>query len=180
MIASGMKIPDGMEIPEFMNIDLSNRSYLTRPGIAMLDILENAQWKRPVYIAITSPTDEYINLSGHLILEGLAHRIVPFTLKEPEDMIDTDKLYAAVMEKYAYAGIAEKDPYLDDACKSAVRTLRFSLATLTQSLLQQNRIVTASEVIDKYFTEFGYSQPDEISAGIHQFMVNAKEKFINK
>ena len=80
---SGMKVPEsvehGTQSAEYMVLDLSKRSALRRHEFLMLEMIANANWERPLYIATTVGEDNYLSeLKPFLVLEGLAYRITPF------------------------------------------------------------------------------------------------------
>ncbi|KAA6321577.1 hypothetical protein EZS27_028784, partial [termite gut metagenome] len=41
--------------------------------LMMLEMLANANWERPLYIAISVGTENQLGLSNHFIQEGLAY-----------------------------------------------------------------------------------------------------------
>ena len=45
---SGMYIPENVDIPETMTVSLKGKSYLTRSGVILADLISNCNWKRPL------------------------------------------------------------------------------------------------------------------------------------
>jgi hypothetical protein len=65
-------------IPDKMVISLKGKSALYKGDLMMLEIVANANWERPVYVATTVGQENYMNLGEHFVQEGLANRITPF------------------------------------------------------------------------------------------------------
>ena len=53
-------------------------NYITKNHYAVLNMIANNKWKRPIYFAVTTGPDSYLGLQEHFRLEGLAYRLVPF------------------------------------------------------------------------------------------------------
>jgi hypothetical protein len=54
------------------------RNYVLKNDLMIMDLLAANDWNRPVYFAVTTGADAYLNLDKYLQLEGLAYRLVPF------------------------------------------------------------------------------------------------------
>ncbi len=73
---SGMMIPEalGDSIPDYMHISLKDekgnpKRALYKSELMMLEMLANANWERPIYMAITVGTDNQLNMREHFIQE---------------------------------------------------------------------------------------------------------------
>ena len=53
------------------------KQVLLKNHFAVLDLLANFNWERPIYFAVTTGPDSYIGLQNYFRLEGLAYRLVP-------------------------------------------------------------------------------------------------------
>lgn len=134
---SGMLIPDGMEIPERMTIRLKDRNYLLRTGIILLDLIRQCNWERPLYVANTLHIEEYLDLSGHLLMEGFASRIVPYDVREAGIEMDTDKTYDNIMHKFRFGGLENSSVYLDHQNRIMATFLQRTMAALALELYRQ-------------------------------------------
>ena len=93
---SGMMIPEalGDSIPDYMHISLKDekgnpKRALYKSELMMLEMLANANWERPIYMAITVGTDNQLNMREHFIQEGLhtaSHRSIR-KLSEPPSTV---------------------------------------------------------------------------------------------
>ena len=86
---SGMKIPEalGDSIPDHMNILLRDdngnpKRALYKSELMMLEMLANANWERPMYMAITVGRENQLGMDKHFVQEGLASRFTPFETKK--------------------------------------------------------------------------------------------------
>ena len=87
---SGMMIP-GDSIPDYMNISLKGKRALYKSELMMLEMLANANWERPIYMAITVGTDNQLNMREHFIQEGLTYRFTPFDTEALGATIDSER-----------------------------------------------------------------------------------------
>ena len=150
---SGMKIPkiysSGLYTPEYMEIDLSDINAMYRHEMLIFDMLANANWERPIYMAITVGTDNYPEvLQDYFVLEGLSYRITPFNWTQISKMsnelgiydspVDTDKFYDSVMSRFKWGGVKEnKDYYADETVRRMISTHRTQIATLAQYMYNE-------------------------------------------
>ena len=96
---SGMMIPEalGDSIPDYMHISLKDekgnpKRALYKSELMMLEMLANANWERPIYMAITVGTDNQLNMREHFIQEGLTYRFTPFDTEALGATIDSEKM----------------------------------------------------------------------------------------
>ena len=80
--------------------------YVLKNQLAVLSILANNNWERPVYFAVTTGGDAYIGLQDYFRLEGLAYRLVPIKYDQNPNPnmlggIHTDIMYDNVMDMWA-------------------------------------------------------------------------------
>ena len=104
----------------------------------------------------TVGAENYLSsLSDFFITEGLAHRITPFNWRQLgyssqyETIIDSDKMYDNVMNRFKFGGIAENpDYYIDETIKRMVYTHRVLLASLAERLVDEEQNKRALEVLE--------------------------------
>lgn len=58
------------------------------------DIVEQNNWKRPIYFAVTCSEDSKIGLQDYLIMEGLAQRLVPFKRRPNTEFVNEELMKA--------------------------------------------------------------------------------------
>ena len=118
---SGMMIPEalGDSIPDYMHISLKDekgnpKRALYKSELMMLEMLANANWERPIYMAITVGTDNQLNMREHFIQEGLTYRFTPFDTEALGATIDSEKMYDNLMNKFKFGGIDKPGIYIDE------------------------------------------------------------------
>jgi len=159
VLRSGMVIPHEYRdsMPEYMVISLKGRERLFRGDLMLLEMLAEANWERPLYMSRTVGRENYLSsLSDFFVTEGLAHRITPFNWKklgygsQYETIIDSDKMYDNVMNRFKFGGIAENpDYYLDETTSRMVYTHRMLFASLAERLYIEDRNKEALEVLER-------------------------------
>ena len=180
---SGMKLPKmvekGYEKPQYMELDFTEYTAIYRHELLILDMLANANWERPIYVAITVGQDNYPKvLQDFFVLEGLAFRITPYNWTELTQAgqeygiydypVDTEKFYNNVVNRFKWGGVKEnKEYYADETIHRMISTHRNQIATLAQ-YMHNDIIIAESEgdyeraldiskkiiaVLDKWYTE---------------------------
>lgn len=163
---SGMLIASPNDsIPDYMVISLKGRQALYKPSLMMLEMLQNCNWTRPMYIAITVGRDNYLGLDANLIQEGLAYRISPFPAFYNGMSVDVDKMYDNVMNKFRFGNVGAPNVYLDETTAHMCLTMRRMFAILAQQLVKQGDLKRAKLVLeksDKVLPETSVSYSDEL------------------
>lgn len=160
---SGMLLPSD-SIPDRMVISLAGKKALYKGDLMMLEMIANANWTRPIYVASTVGSENYMNLGENFIQEGLANRITPFTTStakeeaEMEDLIgmpvakknfDVDKTYRNLMTRYKYGNLSKPGLYLDETTMRMCYTHRRLFAQLAMQLIARGRDEEARKVLQK-------------------------------
>ncbi len=147
---SGMMIPEalGDSIPDYMSISLKGKRALYKSELMMLEMLANANWERPMYMAVTVGSDNRLGMDKHFIQEGLASRFTPFNAQELGATIDSEKMYDNLMNKFKFGGIDTPGIYLDENTMRMVYTHRRLFAMLADQLIKEGKNDKALEVLD--------------------------------
>lgn len=144
---------DATKIVDYIDITI-DRQGIAKNRILMLDILNNFDWKRPIYFTGGANADEeYIWLKDYLQLDGMSYKLVPIKTsnkgKSMFDMgrIDPEKMYANV-KKWDWKTINNGKIYLDEQSKRNAISLRNNLMRLSEEFLKLNDSVNAKDVLD--------------------------------
>ena len=144
---------DADKIVDHIDITIDEQG-LTKNRILMLDILNNFDWKRPLYFTGGANADEeYIWLKDYLQLDGMAFKLVPIkTPNENKSMfdmgrIDSEKMYNNI-KKWDWKTINNGEIYLDEQSKKNSISMRNNLMRLSETYLQEGDSVTADEVLN--------------------------------
>ena len=155
VLKSGLvKEKDSALIVDYIDIDLPGA--LAKNRILMLDILANNDWERPIYFSGGSfDNAEYLWMKEYLQLDGMAYKLVPIrtTNRSPFEMgrIDTDLMYDIVMD-WDWGNSGSSEIYHDPQTRSQGLSLRSNLARLVETLIAENKIEKARDVIDLAMT----------------------------
>ena len=134
---SGMMMASD-SIPDKMVISLAGRRALYKGDLMMLEMISQANWTRPIYVATTVGSDNYLNLGDNFVQEGLANRITPFTTNVPGvKNFDTEKTYRNVMTRYKFGGLSVPGLYLDETVMRMCYTHRMLMAYLATELINE-------------------------------------------
>lgn len=94
--------------------------------LAVLDIIMQSKWKRPIYFAVTCSEDSHVSLDDYLVMEGMAMRLVP--KKNPDkrlEYIDEKLLSQQLLNEptgfsktyqpgFKWRGLNDHEIYFDD------------------------------------------------------------------
>ncbi len=156
VLASGLvKQKDAHLIVDYIDVDLP-KSALPKNRIMMLDIMANNDWKRPIYFSGGSfDPAEYIWMKDYLQLDGLAYKLVPIKTKNRSAFelgrIDSDLMYDVVMN-WEWGNSGSDKIYHDTQTRTQGLSFRSNLARLAETLISEDRIERAKEVIDLAMT----------------------------
>jgi len=132
-----------------------NKDYVTRGDLAIMDLLKNNQWKRPIYF-VKIPSSELLGLDNYLVNEGLLYKLMPVDLAKTskrsnnEDIQYTNRwaLYDNLMQKYTWGNI-KKLNYLDPLTKNIIPQFTNNFNVLARELLDTNQNEEARKVANK-------------------------------
>jgi hypothetical protein len=146
-------------VPE-VQFDLAH-NYVLKNHLMVLDLLATNDWERPVYIAITVSSDNYLNLDKYFQVQGLAYRIVPVKTESyypNTGGIDTDITFENMMHKFKWGGIENPDVYIDENVMRMLSNYRNSFGRLAEELIAEEKPDSAKMVLAKCLQ----LMPDEI------------------
>ena len=145
-------------IPDKMVISLSGKRALYKGDLMMLEMIANANWTRPIYVALTVGSENYMNLGDNFIQEGLVNRITPFTTAaEGAKRFDTERTYDLVMNKFKWGGLSKKGLYLDETITRMCYTHRRLVAQLALQLAlegKKDKALKAMAKVEKEIPEY--------------------------
>ena len=186
---SGMMIPEalGDSIPDYMHISLKDekgnpKRALYKSELMMLEMLANANWERPIYMAITVGTDNQLNMREHFIQEGLTYRFTPFDTEALGATIDSEKMYDNLMNKFKFGGIDKPGIYIDENTMRMCYTHRRIFAQLITQLMKEgkkDKALAALEYAEKMIPAFNvpYDVQNgalEMAEAYYQLGINTK------
>ncbi len=165
---SGMMIPND-SIPDRMEISLKGQDRIYKSFIMMLEMIAQSNFDRPLYMSTTVGPTNFGNLWRHFVQEGLAWRITPFTFDSnmvQQTVVDTDKMYDNMMNKYRYGNLKQPGLYLDETSSRLCWTHRRWFAHLINNLLREGKREKALAALEKCDKEIpDYNVPYRMDNG---------------
>ena len=150
---SGMYIPENVDIPETMTVSLKGKSYLTRSGVILADLISNCNWKRPLYVAKSMQISEYLDLDDYLVLEGMAQRIVPFNARKLNKTVDADRCYENIMNKYSYGNMSDNTVYFDETNRRMAITMQRMICGAAEWMQSTGDTIRSSSIAARCLDE---------------------------
>ena len=163
---SGMMMASD-SIPDHMVISLKGKRALYKNDLMLLEMLANANWTRPLYVALTVGEENYMNLGDNFVQEGLVNRITPFTTNTVgAKNFDTERTYQNVMSRFKFGGLDKKGLYLDETVRRMCMTHKRLFISLATHLIQEGKDDKAKKVLT-YMNKVmpAYNVPNDILAG---------------
>ena len=163
---SGMML-QGDSIPDRMVISLKGKSALYKGDLMMLEMIDQCNWERPIYVALTVGSENYMNLGDNFVQEGLANRITPFTTKGTGlKTFDTEKTYENVTKRYKFGNVSQEGIYLDETVMRMCYTHRRLLSQLAANLSAEGKKDKAAEILALSEKEIPtYNVPADFASG---------------
>ncbi len=148
-----VKPKDAAFIADTMKWEIKGNT-LMKADLIVLDVISTVNWTRPVYFAITTGSDVYLNMMDYFQLEGLTYKVIPIKNTEPVDpgsygRINTDILYANLVEKFKWGNIDKPGVYLDETTLRQTRNFRNLFYRLSMKLVQEGDTARAIKSIDR-------------------------------
>lgn len=151
VVANGT-VPKGMEnrVEKEIRIEI-NRPYVLKSDLMILSLLNNFNWDRPVYFAITVG-DDFMGLEKYFQLEGMAYRLVPYKAKSHDRQtgeINSEIMFDNIMNKFVWGNMNDPKVYLDETNMRMTFNFRNSFVRLASKLLMEGKREKAVQVLDK-------------------------------
>jgi len=134
------------EILPQLNINVGKR--LTKSELMILEMVKENKWKRPIYFAVTVGDDNYLGMSDHFELTGMAYQILPVGENGKGPGVNVDEMYTNMMTKFRYGGIENPKVYLDENNLRMCQTHRMMFAQLIGALIAKNDKNRALKALD--------------------------------
>lgn len=148
-----ISVKDTARLVKRISFDISEKRYITKNDVLVLDLVAHNNWKRPIYFAVTTGDDAYVGLKRYFQLEGLAYRFVPIRQTENEEAqggrVATEIMYDNIMNKFLWGGMDKPGINLDENCTRMTSNLRMQMSILAAALINEGKKAKAEKVLDK-------------------------------
>lgn len=122
---------------------------IEKKDLAILDAIASNDWKRPIYVNYTSLSQIRFDLSPYIVQEGNAFRILPVQNPDPgkSDLVDTEKSFDNMLNRYAYRGLNDPGVYYNSDYKGFIQNHRSSFNDLVTALIDEGKMEKAHEAM---------------------------------
>ena len=134
--------------PEGQRIDLKKARRYTRSEMMVMEMLEQNNWERPMYFAVTVGDDYYLGLRPYFELTGLAYQITPIKSSDGRARVNTTKMYENMMHKFKYGNMNIPGIYIDENLMRMCHTHRMMFLELAEALYREGKRDQCREVLD--------------------------------
>jgi len=146
------------------------KNHLLLNHFCFLDILSTNNFKRPIYFAISVPSDNFLNLENYFQCEGMAFKLTPVKMASSADAgntgyIDTDIQYEKIMEIAGFRLSDDTQKYFD-LHKRMTMNYRWVYGRLALKLIDEDKEDKALQVLEYCASEF---PPEKAEYGYRSF-----------
>lgn len=151
-VVSNGTVPKGMEsrVAKELRLEIK-RPYVLKSDLMILSLLNNFNWERPIYFAITVGED-FMGLQDYFQLEGMAYRFVPYKAvshdRQPGE-VNANIMYDNLMNKFVWGNMQDPKVYLDETNLRMTFNFRNSFVRLASKLYMEGKRKKAIAVLDK-------------------------------
>lgn len=157
-------------------------NYVTKSDLAILDMLANNNWQRPLYFDLGVVQTMNIDLEPYLYDEGLAYRFLPIKKEKGVQTTNTAVLYENLMEKYQWGNIDNPDIHICINTRNTIEAtdIKHNFYQLASALFIESEKEKTEKAIDKLYSilppeRYKTSLTDVANASIY-YRLNKSEK----
>ena len=122
---------------------------LEKKDLMILDIMNENNWKRPIYFNTTSLNGVKMDLRKYVIQEGLTYRLLPLERVDiQEEFVNTEVMYDNLMNNFHFTNTADPAVYYNENYRNFFLNHRSVYTALAKSLANEGDEKRAVEVLD--------------------------------
>ena len=160
--ALGMITARDTSVANKISFSIGNKNSLIKGDLAVLDIIANNIWERPIYFAVTCRQESMLGLGDYTQLEGLGLRLVPFKSAGERNRygmigngrVNTDAVYKNVMEKFKWGNFDNEELYVDRSYLPSVQSHRLAMLRTCEEMLRKGQKQKAVDLAKLFFKSF--------------------------
>jgi len=129
-----------------------NKGFVTKGTLAMLDMLVQNNWERPIYFTAGMPPEQFNGLNNYLYNEGLVLRLTPLQpdTARQRPLTNPDALFDNLNSKFMFGNL-KAAKYIDPESRRQVSNLTNIFNTAISGLLDEGKPEKARILLKKYF-----------------------------
>ena len=125
--------------------DFGKKKGLIPQDKALIALLENNGWNRPIYFSITVAEDNVLGMSDHLYLTGFNRRLLPVN----NDSVNYNQLRTNLLDKFRYRSFNDPSVYSDRTANMLFNNYRHLFLNLSQYYLEKGDKKYAGYIINE-------------------------------
>lgn len=137
-------------------------SAIQKDELAILDIINNNFYERPIYWAVTCRPEKLLGFGPFLQLEGLALKLTATANRRDrrelgiigEGGINTEKTADLILNTWRYGNFDKVKTHVNSSYAPAVQSMQLVAERTMFNLVDEGKVDKALEVGDKYFEAF--------------------------
>jgi hypothetical protein len=149
---AGIVSPNERNVLPYIDVSIGNQIYPST--LAIIDLLANFNWERPIYWGVTAPTSFNLGLDKHFKNEGFANLLTPEVNRQGDSWIETDSVYDKIMNVFEFRNLNNPNVYYDENCVRMVASYRRAFISTIYALLNENKNEKAKDLLNKYMEIF--------------------------
>ena len=141
-------------LPDYLDPLVTNQmllrikgSGLEKKDLAILDLITNNNWERPIYFNYTSMSHFNVDISSSVVHEGICYRLLP--VSSPQQLVNKEVMYENVMNKFSWDNLNRPDIYYSEDYRGFCQNLRSAFNTLAEEYLAVEDYETAKKILVK-------------------------------
>lgn len=124
--------------------------YILKNELALLDLIANGEWDRPIYFNNTSANIINLNVRPYLQLEGMVYRLLPVLAEDTGDVGEVNtEVFLENLKGYQYRGLQDSAVYHDDESRKFATNMQYNIYRLAEALYAKGQDAQAKQVMDE-------------------------------
>lgn len=127
---------------------------LEKKDLAVLDLIVNSNWERPIYFNNTSLAGVNLDLQQYMVQEGIAYRLLPVLNNNPQAgfTTNTELMFDNVMNDFKWRALDDPEVYYSEDYLGFCLNSRSTFNALAKALIQEGQMEKARETMVKCLT----------------------------
>ncbi len=141
-------------LPDYLDGAVTNQMLFTVKGgglekkdLAILDLIANNNWERPIYFNYTSLSHFNVDVGLNTVQEGICYRLLPIISNR--QLVNKELMYENMMEKFSWVNLDRADIYYSEDYRGFCQNLRSAFNTLAQEYIADGDYETARDILIK-------------------------------
>ncbi len=122
---------------------------LEKKDLAIIDLMLNSDFKRPMYFNNTSLNAINFEIRQHVVQEGITYRLAPVNVEGGDVLVNTEIMYDNLMNNFSWKGLNDPDVYYSEDYRKFCLSHRSAFNTLARELIREGDEERAREVLMK-------------------------------